>query len=200
MTRGGIYPAVRDGRLQTAAVGCDGIGPEGLWNIKDAISSKEPSTEKQAQVQLISPGSGRGQEAPTGNTSPGHTPSQQWAETVRAASSVAWPNRTHWVNPQKGQSMAAARSKKEGTLKDMLVKSLREALFASLKDDLQTVRKDLSQDLKAVCKDLTELSDRVLTTEDQEDEEIEQLQQEDTCLTAQQIDLQALWGRPGKQI
>ncbi|KAJ1161516.1 hypothetical protein NDU88_002001 [Pleurodeles waltl] len=72
--------------------------------------------------------------------------------------------------------------------------SFQEALFAALRDDFQTVKRDLSQDLKAIHKDTAEPGDRVLALDDQEttqDEESEQLQQEVICLKDQQIDLQA---------
>ncbi|KAJ1118564.1 hypothetical protein NDU88_006755 [Pleurodeles waltl] len=62
----------------------------------------------------------------------------------------------------------------EGT-ESPVTHSLIASLFASLRDDLQMAKKDLSQALKAVRRELTELGDRVSTLEDHEtsqDEEI----------------------------
>ncbi|KAJ1156447.1 hypothetical protein NDU88_009180 [Pleurodeles waltl] len=69
-----------------------------------------------------------------------------------------------------------------------------EALFTSLRGNLQTVKKDLSQDLKTVLRDLARMGDKVYTLEDNEpsrDEDIEQLQQAVIRLKEQQIHLQA---------
>ncbi|KAJ1170002.1 hypothetical protein NDU88_001883 [Pleurodeles waltl] len=74
---------------------------------------------------------------------------------------------------------------------DQVIHPFLEALFTSLREDLQVV---LSQDLKEVLHEVTELGDRVSSIEDREtacDEDIELLQQEDLRLRKQQIDLQA---------
>ncbi|KAJ1205457.1 hypothetical protein NDU88_000892 [Pleurodeles waltl] len=68
-----------------------------------------------------------------------------------------------------------------------------EAIFASLRGDLQTLEKDLSDDLKEVSRDLESLGDRLSSVEDHEmshDEETEQLQQEIIQLCDQQLDLE----------
>ncbi|KAJ1157826.1 hypothetical protein NDU88_010523 [Pleurodeles waltl] len=73
-------------------------------------------------------------------------------------------------------------------------RSFMEVLFNSLQEGLQTVRKELFQDLKVVRRDLTEVGNKVSALEDHEssgDEELERLQQEVLRLY-QQIDLQAL--------
>ncbi|KAJ1180427.1 hypothetical protein NDU88_005648 [Pleurodeles waltl] len=65
-------------------------------------------------------------------------------------------------------------------------------LFTSLKDDLHMVKRELSQDLKVVQKNLAEIGDRVATLEDNasgRDEELENLQQEVIRLKEQQMDL-----------
>ncbi|KAJ1130842.1 hypothetical protein NDU88_009189 [Pleurodeles waltl] len=73
-------------------------------------------------------------------------------------------------------------------------RSFLEVLFPSLKDDLHTVKRELSQDLKAGQKDLAEIGDRVATLEctaSGRDEELEKLQQEVICLKEQQVEEQA---------
>ncbi|KAJ1154063.1 hypothetical protein NDU88_006820 [Pleurodeles waltl] len=61
-----------------------------------------------------------------------------------------------------------------------ITSSFVELLFMSLKEELQLVKEELSQDLKMIRSDVMELGDRVAAVEDQEtprDKEIEQLQQ-----------------------
>ncbi|KAJ1142993.1 hypothetical protein NDU88_009305 [Pleurodeles waltl] len=75
-----------------------------------------------------------------------------------------------------------------------VIKSFLESLFASLRDDIQLVKRDLLQDLKVVRWELEEVGERVATLEEHENaggEEIEQLQQEMLWLQDQQIELQA---------
>ncbi|KAJ1113174.1 hypothetical protein NDU88_001429 [Pleurodeles waltl] len=75
-----------------------------------------------------------------------------------------------------------------------VTRSFLEALFALLRDKLQTLKKDLSDDLKEVCHNPDDLEDRVSSLEDHktsQDEEIEQLQQEIIRLQDQHPDLQA---------
>ncbi|KAJ1186138.1 hypothetical protein NDU88_002921 [Pleurodeles waltl] len=72
--------------------------------------------------------------------------------------------------------------------------SFLEAMFASFREDLQAVKKDLSQEMKSVCTEIVDLGESVSKLEDQktsQGEELEQLQQEVLCLPDQQIDLQA---------
>ncbi|KAJ1129704.1 hypothetical protein NDU88_008070 [Pleurodeles waltl] len=117
--------------------------------------------------------------------------------------------------------MAMACTKKERSLNDMLTKvtitdhphqpaqdsptemedmegpvtyCFLEALFASLKDDFYNVKRERSQDLKVVQKDLAEIGDRVSTMENNtsgRDEELEILQQEFIHLKEWHVDLQA---------
>ncbi|KAJ1202583.1 hypothetical protein NDU88_006380 [Pleurodeles waltl] len=101
--------------------------------------------------------------------------------------------------------MAGAQSKKDHTLKDMFIhpsgrqedrpaatattgsqaedkqlealvtRSFFEALFTSFRDDLHSVKKELSQDLKVLRMEMSELGGRVPMLEDREtprDEEI----------------------------
>ncbi|KAJ1126839.1 hypothetical protein NDU88_005245 [Pleurodeles waltl] len=66
--------------------------------------------------------------------------------------------------------------------------------FTGTWDDIQAVKKDLSQDLKVVCRELEEDGEKVAALEEHENarvEEIEQLQQEIIWLQDQQIELQA---------
>ncbi|KAJ1172687.1 hypothetical protein NDU88_004531 [Pleurodeles waltl] len=75
-----------------------------------------------------------------------------------------------------------------------VTRSFLEELFASLKDDLQTVKRELAQDMKTVWKDLKEIRDRVTNLEDSassRDEELEYLQKDVICLNEQHVDLQA---------
>ncbi|KAJ1140753.1 hypothetical protein NDU88_007091 [Pleurodeles waltl] len=67
-----------------------------------------------------------------------------------------------------------------------------EALFMSLKDDLQSIKKELAQGIKA--RTLPKLDDRVLAPEDKEtsrEEEVAHLRQEVLRLQEQHIDLQS---------
>ncbi|KAJ1173049.1 hypothetical protein NDU88_004891 [Pleurodeles waltl] len=76
---------------------------------------------------------------------------------------------------------------------DQVTHPFLEALFASLREDLQMVKRGLSQDLKEVRRIVAETGDRVSTLEDHEsnqDEEIEQLQQEVINFSKQQNALQ----------
>ncbi|KAJ1129365.1 hypothetical protein NDU88_007736 [Pleurodeles waltl] len=72
-----------------------------------------------------------------------------------------------------------------------------EALFAALRDDLHTVKGELSQDLKDVQKEVEEMGDHVSMLEDNATgryEELKHLQQEVIHLKEQQIEIQALAG------
>ncbi|KAJ1112799.1 hypothetical protein NDU88_001060 [Pleurodeles waltl] len=69
-----------------------------------------------------------------------------------------------------------------------------EVLFASLSEDLHTVKGDLSQEIKTIHMDVADQGDMVSNLEDWEisrEEEFEQLQQEFIHLRDQHIDLQA---------
>ncbi|KAJ1187921.1 hypothetical protein NDU88_004686 [Pleurodeles waltl] len=91
---------------------------------------------------------------------------------------------------QSSQDLLPERDKAEGPV----TRSFLEAIFVSIKDNLQTVKRGLSQDLKSVHKDLAEIGDRVSTSEDNvtsRDEELKQLQQELIHLKEQHTDLQA---------
>ncbi|KAJ1153005.1 hypothetical protein NDU88_005777 [Pleurodeles waltl] len=75
-----------------------------------------------------------------------------------------------------------------------VTRSFLEGLFASLRDDIQGVKRDLSQDLKVVRRELEEVGERVAAQEEHENargEEIAQLQQDIIWLKDQQIELQA---------
>ncbi|KAJ1171911.1 hypothetical protein NDU88_003768 [Pleurodeles waltl] len=72
--------------------------------------------------------------------------------------------------------------------------SFLEALFGLLWEDLQTVKQELSQELRAVQRDLVEIGDHVFTLDDNtsgRDEQLKNLQQEVIHLKEQQIDMQA---------
>ncbi|KAJ1219070.1 hypothetical protein NDU88_006641 [Pleurodeles waltl] len=74
-----------------------------------------------------------------------------------------------------------------------ITRSFLEGLFALLRDDIQAMKRDVSQDLKVVRQDFEEVGESVATLEEHEKsrgEEIEQLQ-EITRLQDQQIELQA---------
>ncbi|KAJ1128761.1 hypothetical protein NDU88_007136 [Pleurodeles waltl] len=93
--------------------------------------------------------------------------------------------------PRSGMpSRQAAKEEGEGPV----IPAFFEGLFTSLRDDLQSVKTDLSQDLKEVCQELMEVGERVATLEKHKtswDEVIVQLQQELIRLKDQQIELQA---------
>ncbi|KAJ1112913.1 hypothetical protein NDU88_001174 [Pleurodeles waltl] len=75
-----------------------------------------------------------------------------------------------------------------------VTRSFLEALFTSLKEDLQVVKKDLSADLKEVRSNVEELDDRVSAVEDSEtgrEEEVKWLHQEVLHLQDQPIELQS---------
>ncbi|KAJ1175684.1 hypothetical protein NDU88_000971 [Pleurodeles waltl] len=78
--------------------------------------------------------------------------------------------------------------------KGPVTRSFKEALFDSFQEDLQTVEKELSQDLKDVRRNKTEVGDRFSALKDHEssrDKVLEQLQQELLNLQDLQITLQA---------
>ncbi|KAJ1104112.1 hypothetical protein NDU88_001527 [Pleurodeles waltl] len=120
--------------------------------------------------------------------------------------------------------MAATRTKKDHSLRDMLLKlngsaddnkaptqnmdhpldmwdqegpmtrSFLEALFTSIWEDLQAIKKDLSADLREVRQNLEEVGDRLSTLEDCKsgwDEVLEWVQQEVLLLKEQHVELQA---------
>ncbi|KAJ1185124.1 hypothetical protein NDU88_001919 [Pleurodeles waltl] len=69
-----------------------------------------------------------------------------------------------------------------------------EGIFASLRDNIQAVKRNLSQDLKVMGRELEEVGKRVASLEEHENakgEEVQQLQQEILQLQDQQIELQA---------
>ncbi|KAJ1153523.1 hypothetical protein NDU88_006282 [Pleurodeles waltl] len=63
----------------------------------------------------------------------------------------------------------------------LVARSFTETFFTLLNDDLLVIKKDLPQDIKAICKDPTEIEDRVSALEVKEtpkEEEVEHLRQE----------------------
>ncbi|KAJ1197905.1 hypothetical protein NDU88_001749 [Pleurodeles waltl] len=92
-----------------------------------------------------------------------------------------------YLTPTAGDSLVG-----DDGLEILITCSFMESLFMSLKEELHSVKNELSQDLKTIRSDVMELGDRVAAWEDREtprDEEIEQLQ-EVLCLKEQHIDLQ----------
>ncbi|KAJ1170644.1 hypothetical protein NDU88_002517 [Pleurodeles waltl] len=78
--------------------------------------------------------------------------------------------------------------------KGPVTRSFMETLFSSLRDDIQTVKTDLSAGLKDMWRNLEELSDKVSAMEDHKaecEEEAEWLHQEALRLEEQHIELQA---------
>ncbi|KAJ1178986.1 hypothetical protein NDU88_004225 [Pleurodeles waltl] len=78
-----------------------------------------------------------------------------------------------------------------------VTRSFLAGLFTSLWGDIQEMKRDLSQDLKVVCRELEGVGERVVTLEEHENtrgEEIEQLQQEILQLQDQQSKLQVHTG------
>ncbi|KAJ1113805.1 hypothetical protein NDU88_002046 [Pleurodeles waltl] len=85
--------------------------------------------------------------------------------------------------------MTALTEEPEGPV----ARSFLEALFTSLQEDLQAIKKDLSSDLQEVCRDLDAVGERDAKLERKEDdrnEEIEWVKQEILHLQALQIELQ----------
>ncbi|KAJ1216050.1 hypothetical protein NDU88_003656 [Pleurodeles waltl] len=75
-----------------------------------------------------------------------------------------------------------------------VIRTFLEALFSSLQEDLQEDKRDLSSELREVCRDLDEVGERVVSLEHKDDdqhEELEWMQQEILRLQDKQIELQA---------
>ncbi|KAJ1172899.1 hypothetical protein NDU88_004741 [Pleurodeles waltl] len=90
---------------------------------------------------------------------------------------AARPHNRLQLGPEMPPEAQMEHTEKEGPV----TRCLLVALFDSLKDDLHTVKRELSQDLKAVQKDLVETEDEVSTMENNasgRDKGLENLQQE----------------------
>ncbi|KAJ1148268.1 hypothetical protein NDU88_001105 [Pleurodeles waltl] len=99
--------------------------------------------------------------------------------------------RAEGETPGPGQHLDKEAGEDERT---PVTRGFLEGLLASLRDDIQTVKKDLLQDLKVMRWELEEVGERVASLEEHENtrgEEVEQLHQEILRLQAPQIELQA---------
>lgn len=75
-----------------------------------------------------------------------------------------------------------------------VTQALMESMFAALRDDLQTVKHELTTEIKDIRKDVDEVGERVATLENKEvarDTELEALQQEVIRIHDQQVDVQS---------
>lgn len=83
-------------------------------------------------------------------------------------------------------------STREAPSEEPVTRAFLETLFASLREDLQEVKRDLTAEIKDIRKDVDDIGGRVATLEDRQDSTVSDLHtvhQEVIRLHDQQVDL-----------